>query len=315
MSAGRPTAVRPHRSPSPNGRAAARQAVLALVVFASSCALPGGDDPAAKADLSEAATVAEPWLMPSVSSDQFESHPAIDPVTHDFYFVRSSPQFTGWKMFVSRCADGAWGPAEPAEVSGEGVEADPYFTRDGRRLYFISSRSDPPAKTGDDLDIWYVERSGDGPWGAPVRMPEPVNSPGQEWFPRIWADGALTFGSDRAGGNGATDIYRATRRNGRWQVANLGGNVSTAANEYEFEPARDGAFAILMADGRLYRLERRGAGWGARIPIETGGPGFHVGPTLSASGRTLLFARGTRDRSGEIYRLGPSDEPAEVCRS
>ena len=43
------------------------------------------------------------WAPAPISSPMFESHPAFDPVTGDFYFVRSSPEFRGWRIFVSRC--------------------------------------------------------------------------------------------------------------------------------------------------------------------------------------------------------------------
>ena len=136
-------------------------------------------------------------------------------------------------------------------------------------------------------------------------MPAPVNSPAAEWFPRPDGSGGLYFGSGRAGGFGETDIYRARREGDEWRVANVGGEVSTAADDYEFEPAPDGAFAILMSGGALYRLERSGDGWGQRQRIETGAAGFHVGPTLSPSGRTLIFARGgTPGPVGrELFRL------------
>lgn len=251
-----------------------------------------------------AASPVEPWRPPQLSSPQFESHPAWDPRTGDLYFVRSSPQFQGWRILRSRCENGAWAAPVPAPFSGEGVEADPYFTTDGNRVWFISSRRDPPAKTSDDLDIWYAERRPDGGWDAPVRLPAPVNSPDQEWFPRPDGRGGLYFGSGRAGGFGETDIYRAVEEGGEWRVTNLGGTVSTAENDYEFEPAANGAFAILMSGGALYRLERDGEGWGPRRRIDTGAPGFHVGPTLSPSGRTLLFSRGGDPAlSGELYRL------------
>ncbi len=252
----------------------------------------------------QAAGAAEPWRPTAVSSPQFESHPALDPRTGDLYFVRSSPQFQGWRILRSRCEAGAWAAPAPAPFSGEGVEADPYFTPDGSRIWFISSRRDPPAKTSDDLDIWHSDRGADGRWGAPVRMPAPVNSPAAEWFPRPDGSGGLYFGSGRAGGFGETDIYHAARDGGQWRVANVGGEVSTAADDYEFEPAPDGSFAILMSGGALYRIDRSEGGWGGRQRIETGAGGFHVGPTLSPSGRTLIFARGgTPGLSGELFRL------------
>ena len=255
----------------------------------------------------QAASGPVPWQPPPVTSDRFESHPAFDPVTGDVYFVRSSPQFTGWKMLVSRCGAGERAAAEPATFSGEGVEADPFFTADGRRFLFISSRRDPPAKTSEDLDIWMAERDADGRWGAPMRLPAPVNSPAEEWFPRLDADGVLHFGSGRPGGFGETDIYRAVRAGDGWAVTNVGGSVSTADNDYEFEPARDGRFAVLMSGGALYRLERNGEGWGERRRLETGASGFHVGPLLSPSGRTLMFAAGLAGHSGEIFSWQPGE--------
>jgi len=252
-----------------------------------------------------------PLALAGVSSDQFESHPAFDPVTGDLYFVRSSPRFQGWRIWRSRCTPAGRASAEPVPFGSDGVEADPFFTRDGRTLYFISSRPDPPAKTGTDLDIWTITRDASGRWGAPVRLPAPVNSPGQEWFPRLDTHGRLTFGSDRPGGRGQTDIYVARLQRGAWRVDPVGGEVNSAGDEYEFEPARSGRFAVLMADGRLFRIEGGNGGWGRRTPLATGREGFHVGPLLSPSGRTLVFARGTPDRSGELFRmaLDGSDEP------
>jgi len=245
----------------------------------------------------------------AVTSDQFESHPAFDPLTGDFLFVRSSPQFQGWRIWRSRCGASGWAEAQPAEFGADGVDADPFFTRDGQHLYFISSRPDPPMKTGTDIDIWRMDRDASGGWSPPMRLPSPINSSAEEWFPRLAADGQLYFGSSRPGGHGQTDIYAAELAAGAWHVTNLGAQVNTAGDEYEFEPARDGRFAVLMADARLFRVERTERGWGSRTAIATGHDGFHVGPLLSPSGRTLLFARGAPPQSGELFRLDLSGRP------
>ena len=44
-----------------------------------------------------------PRTPAGVSSPKFESHPAFDPWTGDLYFVRSKPDFTGWRILTSRC--------------------------------------------------------------------------------------------------------------------------------------------------------------------------------------------------------------------
>ena len=150
------------------------------------------------AAVSEVKVEVRPWKPAGISSPQFESHPAFDPQTGDFYFVRSSPEFTGWRILVSHCTANGWASPQPPVFAGDGVEADPYFTADGRSLYFISTRS-VNGKKRTDLDIFRVDRDADGAWGTPIHLPGPVNSTAAEWFPRPGADGWLYFGSNRPG--------------------------------------------------------------------------------------------------------------------
>lgn len=245
----------------------------------------------------------QPWKPAGVSSAEFESHAAFDPRTGDFYFVRSSRQFTGWRILVSRCDEGRWSTPKPPTFAGEGVEADPYFTPDGRSVYFISTR---PAAGVErrSLDIWRADRSETGSWGTPMRLPEPVNSASAEWFPRPGADGWLYFGSSRPGGFGGNDIWRArSEATGGWAVENLGAAVNTPGDEYEALPASDGSRMIIMADGGLFETLSAPTGWRPRTKL---GPdinqnGSEIGPLFSPSGRSLLFARDTGPDSGEFF--------------
>lgn len=241
-----------------------------------------------------------------ISSPEFESHPAFDPRTGDLYFVRSSPKFEGWRILLSHCTPHGWSRPEPPTFAGDGVEADPYFTPDGKSLFFNSTRSDDGVKR-KDLDLWRVDRSANGRWGAPERLPEPVNSRGQEWFPRPAADGWLYFGSDRPGGFGATDIWRTRADSaGRWTVENLGPAVNSPGDEYEALPSPDGSRMIVMADGGLYETRRTSEAWSPRVAL---GPavnanGTEIGALFSPSGRSLLFARDTKKPdSGELFVL------------
>jgi Tol biopolymer transport system component len=258
-----------------------------------------------------------PWKPAGISSPQFESHAAFDPRTGDLYFVRSSPQFSGWRILVSHCAGTGWSAPTPPAFAGDGVEADPYFAEDGRTLYFISTRSVDGAKRRD-LEIWRVDRDDKGAWGAPTHLPEPVNSPGAEWFPRPSVDGWLYFGSDRPGGLGATDIWRAHLDGaGKWTVENLGPAVNTPGDDYEPLPSPDGKRLVLMADGDLYETRKTETGWSPRTKLgpEINQPGMEVGALFSPSGRSLLFARDTQGpESGEFfvsYEQGPEAWPPD----
>ena len=244
-----------------------------------------------------------PWAPERISSDRFESHPAFDPRNGDLYFVRSSPKFEGWRIFTSRCGASGWSEPVSPSFAGDGVEADPWFTPDGEHLYFISTRSTDGIKR-KDLDLWRIDRDADGRWSLPQRLPEPVNSSGNEWFPRLARDGWLYFGSDRPGGLGKTDLWRARRQGGRWEVENAGAALNTAEDEYEPLPSPDGKVMILMAADGLYRSQWTGSGWGKRskLPAPVNVNGTEIGAAFSPSGRSLLFARDTKGpKSGELF--------------
>ncbi|HEV8377059.1 MAG TPA: hypothetical protein VGR38_12585 [Candidatus Polarisedimenticolia bacterium] len=245
-----------------------------------------------------------PWAPAGISSPQFESHAAFDPKTGELYFVRSSPRFTGWRIFVSRCTATGWSAPQPPSFAGDGVEADPYFTADGRSVYFISSRSVEGVKK-KSLDIFRADRDAGDSWGTPIRLPAPVNTPGDEWFPRPGAGGWLYFGSDRSGGSGRTDLWRARQDStGQWKVENLGAAVNTPGDEYEPLPAPDGSRMIFMADGDLYETHETAKGWAPRTKLgsEVNGEEMEIGALFSPSGRSLLFARDTKgSASGEFF--------------
>jgi hypothetical protein len=244
------------------------------------------------------------WIPRGISSDQFESHPAFDPVTGDFYFVRSSPAFTGWRILTSRCESNGWSKPTPPSFAADGAEADPYFTVDGKSLYFISTRSTDGIRR-KDLDIWRVDRNIRAEWGTPQRLPEPVNSTATEWFPRPASDGWLYFGSSRPGGLGGNDIYRAREdRPQHWRVENLGATINTAKNEYEPLPSADAKALIVMADGGFYKSSKTVNGWAPRVLLDktVNATGSEIGALYSPSGNSLLFARDLKDhRSGEFF--------------
>ena len=251
-----------------------------------------------------------PWQPPGISGPRFESHPAYDRWNRTLYFVRSSPQFQGWQILMSQCRDGRWSEPQPAPFAAPGAEADPFLSRDGRALYFISSRAENGARQ-QELDVWMVERATpSAAWGVPVRLGEPISSASNEWFPRPSADGWLYFGSDRPGGLGATDIYRARRERDGWRVENLGPEVNGPGDEYEAEVSPDGRRMLLMADGDLYMLDRVGNRWSRKRKLgpEVNTAGIEVGPAFAPDGRSFLFAsdRGTERGSGELMLAGPS---------
>jgi hypothetical protein len=113
----------------------------------------------------------------------------------------------------------AWGPAQKIdEIAGNHSDLNTPFTDgcpiqspDGLSLYMASNR--PGGKGG--LDIWVATRaSTSDPWGAPVSLPEPINSASDDFCPTPVRGNGLFFVSRRVVEGvtcGLADIYFARR--------------------------------------------------------------------------------------------------------
>jgi len=260
------------------------------------------------------------WSPAVISGPMWESHPALDPLNGDLWFVRSTPDFAGWKLFVSECVSGRLTAPVPQRIAGNGLEADPWFSPDGKMMWFISTGSNQLQSSG--LDIWRRIRLGHGRWSRPERLPAPVNSDFAEWFPRRGADGWLYFGSRRPGGFGKDDIWRARHnRSGGWAVENAGPGLNTADAEYEFEPAASGTWGILSTDQGLVRVVRRGSRWvrEGKYGPEVNTNATEIGPLILPD-RTFVFSRDSGPKaSGELFIASRSRvrraDPRNRCKT
>lgn len=282
------------------GGSAVAQLLLVCAAFVMSADVVEAAEPKAAMEISR-------WTPQAIASDLYESSPAFSPDGRELYFMRANRAFSEYTLLRSRCATSGWEAPQPVPfgLPAPVSEGDPFVARDGRRLYFISTRP-APGKQGNDLDIWVVERNDRGDWGNPVRLPEPVNSPHAELMPRVTADGRIYFGSDRPGGMGGNDVYLASPlAKGKWEVSNLGADVNSPSNDYEAEVSVDEKQMVLVSDreGRshLYRFERTDGRWHARDRIPARNDVFQVGPLLSPRGDRLLFAQADATRSGEMF--------------
>ena len=243
------------------------------------------------------------WGEGVFSSASYDSHLAIDPDTPEVLFVRSTPDLEDWKILVVNCTPEGWSDPRPWALAADGFDADPWFTADGRYLYFISTRGHPGGTASTEADIWRAERRADSGWSPPERLPEPVNSSAKEWFPRSGPDGWLYFGSGRPGGAGKTDIWRArTDPAGNWVVENVQG-LNTNAHEYEAAPSPDGRWIVVAATGGLAIAPAEDGGWGTPqlLGARVNGEGLEVGMTFSPSGHSLMFSRVVGTESGELF--------------
>jgi Tol biopolymer transport system component len=236
-----------------------------------------------------------------ISTEDYESHPAFTPDGRTLYFLKDSPTFNFWTIVVSHFKNNRWSTPEIAPFSGQYRDADPFITADGSKLYFISDR--PVVAAGGTaearaLDIWMMEKRGND-WSEPRNPGTPVNSAGNEWYPTVASDGTLYFGSDRAGGKGRTDLYRARLAGGKYlEPENLGEAVNTPSDEFEPYIAPDQSYLIFMAarpDGRggsdLFISYNRAGIWTKAVNLgeKINSSGSEYSPKVSPDGRYFFW--------------------------
>lgn len=258
----------------------------------------------------------------NISSDHIEYGSAIAPNGRELYFSRSDGQWgrgpVSSTIYVTYKRGGKWSAPVPASFSGTYDDSDPFITRDGNTLYFISDR---PSETGrTSKDIWMVSRQVNGSWGIPIHLPDPINSDQTEYSPKTDGQGHLYFASDRAGGYGQGDLYIAGRQGGTFaDPVNLGSQINSATGEWNLEVNAAGTLIIFEASqrpenkspyGDLYITFKRDNTWSApQNIIELNTTGSDLSPQLTRNERTLFFSSSDslKSVSTNIYytRFGP----------
>lgn len=194
-------------------------------------------------------------------------------------------------------------------VNTPGIERLRSLTADGKVLLFMSDRVGSSGST----DIWAIARkhvNDDMNWSEPINLGPSINTASQELAAKyLFADAGrvrkLFFTSSRPGGFGGPDIYESN-------ISELG--FETAVNVFELNTpsvetcfwVRDDGLEIVFISNRpeltgdlayndLWAATRDSVyePWSAPFKL---GPGVNaegyqdVNPSLSADGRTMLFA-------------------------
>lgn len=229
------------------------------------------------ADLYSAGRTPTGWSEPTpiaalnTGADELGPAPSADGVALYFYSNRPGG-IGGYDLWVSRLVDGSWSAPENLgdRVNTPFNEYGPAPSPDGATLYFASNR---PASSDDretDPQAWratvredlfrrtydlYECAIGDSGYGAARRIAELCTAANEGAACISPAGDFLYFGSDRDGGHGGFDLYRARRTHEGAFLAteNLGPQVNSAANELDPGLAQLG-FALYFSSDRA-RLE------------------------------------------------------------
>jgi outer membrane protein OmpA-like peptidoglycan-associated protein len=188
----------------------------------------------------------EPQLIggDKVNTEQNEGTVCFDGKFKKMFFTRcpfEKNKNLGCDIWMSESKGKDWG--EPTKVVIKTADSisigHPCVTLDGNILIFVSDM----AGGQGGMDLWYSTYSKKADlWSPPVNMGPEINSAGNELFPSFNSYEDLFFASDGHPGLGGLDIYRATKKDGKYQwesPVNIGAPRNSEGNEYSLIEIND----------------------------------------------------------------------------
>ncbi len=190
------------------------------------------------------------------------------------YFYSDRPGGSGgYDLWMAERDEDGWQPPVNLgpTVNSEYNDYGPAITPDGKTLYFSSNRPSADDEVGSDPNAWiatlredlyhrdydlYSTALSERGWSNAAAV-EALNTPQNEGAAAISPFGDfLYFSSDRPGGVGGFDLYRAWIRQGALQEpTNLGSAVNTPANELDPGMAMGGYELYFSSDRRPERAD------------------------------------------------------------
>jgi peptidoglycan-associated lipoprotein len=179
------------------------------------------------------------WIEPEafeepINNPQFDDGaPSVSMDGKTLYYTRCRYDDTkpiGAEIFSCTRKGGRWTEPEVVAISDDSlVVAHPAISPDGEILYFVSDREGGYG----GKDIWLTKKNSEGVFAEPENLGSAINTPGDEMFPYVRADGTLYFSSTSHIGYGGLDIFRAERgKEGNWIVSNMGTPVNSASDDF-----------------------------------------------------------------------------------
>ena len=244
-----------------------------------------------------------------------ELPPAFSPDGRTAFWSVSTPSYARWIVILqSEQRNGKWQTPTVAPFSGQWIDADPYFTEDGNRLYFLSRRPLSSAQPERGYRIWYVDKTPTG-WSAPVALPAHINNSDMHYVAPV-RSGALYIAGIREDSNNQGDIYRIPFTNGAWgSPVNLGA-VINAPNIHDTTPyvSPDESYMIFATSRQggiggldLYISLRDGEHWTTPklLPEPINSRVRDFCPIASPDGKWLYFS------SDRGFADAPLDKPVD----
>lgn len=204
-------------------------------------------------------------------------------------------------ILMSERKKGRWTIPHFTLFTGDEEGDVPFFSPDGKRVYFMSATPLPGDPQSRKERIWYVNRTAEG-WSDPKPVDASVNDYPHHWQISVDADHTIYFSSSVPEGYGEGDIYCSKFVDGKWQKPqNLGPPINTDKGEGMPFIAPDGSYLLFSRTYNLYISYRKeDGGWTEPVNLGTpiNSPGIDICPMVTPDGKYLFFLS---QRGGESH--------------
>ncbi len=258
----------------------------------------GQKPPAEKAELFAPGIISSIWGLHSAA--------VFSPGGNEVYWApmvsRPGGIYTETDTIMMKRVGGRWMPPEPAPVGGRDLGAAvPFFSPDGKRVYFLSRRPLAGETVLGTEKIWIADRTSSG-WGVPRPLPGRVNDHNMHWAFSLDKDGTVYFAGGGPDSLGLNDIYRARLVDGQYETpVNVGSPISSPAGEDSVFVAPDGDYLLFSRHYDIWISFRGENGaWTEAVKLgpEINGPSIEICPVVTADGKYLFFLS---QRGGESH--------------
>ena len=218
-------------------------------------------------------------------------------------------------LLMMKRVNGRWTAPAWALFSGPNGEDDvPFFSADGKRIYFISRRPLSGEKEKGSEKIWYADRTPAG-WSEPQPLDPGVNSMNMHWEFSLDRQRNLYFAGQSPDSLGMQDIFLARFSGGKYEKpVNVGEPINSKDGESAPFIAPDGSFLLFERQFDLWvSFQGEGGAWSEPVKLgpEVNSPSIEICPIVTADGKYLFFLS---QRDGESHAYWVRADVIEKAR-
>lgn len=203
-------------------------ALIAVFVLNNSCQQKASFE----LDLNKAPETVELLGVGFISTGLYERDFAISPGGDEFIYSIGDYKQTLRSLVIVQRNESSWGEKQILPFSGRYNDIEPFYSPDGKQLFFASDRPDKEGSDRSDYNIWVCQKMNEE-WNHPVILDTVINSTQDEYFPSVAENGNLYFTATRKNGIGREDIFVSFFTDGAYQKAvPLDTNINSVTFEF-----------------------------------------------------------------------------------